>query len=85
MQDRGVKICEVKEKEIVNRTQVKKVMDATDNAGISIASLNNNGVIHHQEIGIDRKTTSNLGVDTQFRVASLSKPVFAYLVLKLIA
>jgi CubicO group peptidase (beta-lactamase class C family) len=78
------KVFEVKENEIVDRARVKEIMDATDNAGIAIAFLNPNSVIYHQEIGIDRNTSSTVNADTQFKVASLSKPVFAYLVLKLI-
>lgn len=73
---------------IIDTTVVKKTMDAVGVPGISVASARRDGLmttIITDEAGhTDSSLATEVSPDTVFGAASLSKLVFAYLVLKLI-
>jgi len=64
---------------------LRQVLDSTDATALSVAIVRDSHVVFQQSMGIVDKITNKL-VDekTVFRTASLSKPVFAYLVMKLV-
>lgn len=64
---------------------IQKQMDTLKITGLSIAVINNSKVVYYRILGIANidsltKVTGN----TKFEAASLSKPVFAYFVMKLV-
>lgn len=68
----------------LNMLQTKSLMQAGYIPGISIAAISQ-GEIQAATLGCsDIQSQSKVNADTQFWACSLSKPVFAYLVLKLI-
>lgn len=67
-----------------NKLQIQSLMQASYVPGISIATVSQ-GEIHATSLGYaDNQTNLKVDSDTQFWACSLSKPVFAYLILKLI-
>ncbi len=68
----------------LNETQVRAAMKDAKIDGVSIASFDIKGITGEMALGVDHKTKNDLTTTSVFRVASLSKPVFSYLVLKLI-
>ncbi len=65
---------------------IQSLMKAGFIPGISIASVSPNGSITAAALGLaNAQTETKVDSDTQFWACSLSKPVFAYLVIKLIA
>jgi CubicO group peptidase (beta-lactamase class C family) len=64
---------------------LKTQMDSLQMPGLSIAIINNGKVVYHRALGIgniDTKTTVN--EESIFEAASISKPVFAYFVMKMV-
>lgn len=68
----------------MDKVQVLATMSEAKIPGISVASFDVNGASDAMVLGVDHKSKAPLTPDAIFRAASLSKPVFAYLVLKLI-
>lgn len=70
----------------LNEDRIKEIMNhpEADIPGVSIASFNINGPTDTKVIGVNHETSKPLKDDSIFRVASVSKTVFAYLVLRLI-
>lgn len=71
----------------LNEAGIKGIMAAVNIPGISIASFDASGktaTISRMALGVDHKSNTDLTSESIVRAASLSKPVFAYLVLKLI-
>jgi CubicO group peptidase (beta-lactamase class C family) len=69
-----------------NPQELQQLIDTAFIPGISFASVSDNK-IEHAELGLlnaESKDQKQINSDTQFWACSLSKPVFAYLVLKLI-
>lgn len=64
---------------------LKKIMETENIPAISIAIINDNKVTYHQSLGVGNSETKK-PVDNQsiFEAASLSKPVFAYFVMKMV-
>jgi CubicO group peptidase (beta-lactamase class C family) len=70
---------------IVDENQVEETMHEADIPGIAIAVVDDEGTIETKEIGFtDKNSTDKVTSTTIFGAASLSKPVFSYLVLKLV-
>src|SRR5262245_21458007 len=73
--------------QIVARVEqrIPQLMKDGDVPGISIALLRNGELVWHHGFGVKNTKTNEPVVDTTvFEAASLSKPVFAYAVLKLV-
>ncbi len=68
----------------INKTQIEDTMRKANIAGVAIAYADNQGHVSHEEIGVKNNSTEDIHEDTVFACASLTKAVFAYLVLKLI-
>jgi CubicO group peptidase (beta-lactamase class C family) len=69
----------------LSRIDIESTMKDADILGISIAFLSDRGHVTTDEIGItDKESNNRVTKDTIFGAASLSKVVFAYVVLKLI-
>ena len=60
-------------------------MEAENIPAISIAVINNNKIVYHHALGVSNIETKE-PVDNQsiFEAASLSKPIFAYFVMKMV-
>ena len=64
--------------------EVPKLMEAYHVPGLSLALAGNDGTILNQSFGVQSSITGEpVRQNTVFEAASLSKPVFAYVVLKL--
>lgn len=69
-------------KEEINQ-ELTSLMDSSSMPGLSFAVINNNEIVYHENLGIaNLKTKTAVTNRTVFEAASLSKPVFAYFVLK---
>lgn len=64
---------------------LKKEMDSIGMPGLTIAIINNGKMVYHKALGIANVNTKTM-VDEEsiFEAASMSKPVFAYLVMKMV-
>ncbi|EDP71013.1 beta-lactamase [Flavobacteriales bacterium ALC-1] len=63
---------------------IKKVMDSLELPGLSIAIVNDNKITYHNTFGVRSiKTKEPVTKLTMFEGASLSKPLFAYFVMKM--
>ncbi|MCB0629861.1 MAG: serine hydrolase domain-containing protein [Saprospiraceae bacterium] len=64
---------------------IRQAMDDTGVPGLSIAIINDAGIVYHRTFGV---TNLNSGLrvtdSTLFEAASLSKPLFAYFVMKMV-
>ncbi len=64
---------------------LKKQMDSLSIPGMSIAIINNGRIVYHRSFGITSVETKQAVNDSSiFEAASLSKPLFAYFVMKMI-
>jgi CubicO group peptidase (beta-lactamase class C family) len=76
-----------KKEQIVTQLEqrIPQLMKDGDVPGLSIALLRNGEMVWHHGFGVkNTKTNEPVADDTVFEAASLSKPVFAYAVLKLL-
>lgn len=65
--------------------RVPQLLDSAVVPGLALAVINSEGVQHAQGFGLrEAKTHQKVDENTIFSAASLSKPVFAYVVLKLV-
>jgi CubicO group peptidase (beta-lactamase class C family) len=72
---------------MIDENQIKETMkkENADISGVTIAFIGDKGTISTKQMGVTGKdSTTPVTPETVFGAASLSKPVFAYLVLKLI-
>ena len=64
---------------------LRNVLDKSNATALSVAVVQGSDVVFQKSMGIvDEKTNKHVDEHTVFRTASLSKPVFAYLVMKLV-
>jgi CubicO group peptidase (beta-lactamase class C family) len=64
---------------------IKLQMDSLQMPGLSIALINNGKIVYHKAFGVTNiDTRAVLDEQSIFEAASLSKPVFAYFVMKLV-
>jgi CubicO group peptidase (beta-lactamase class C family) len=64
---------------------LKAQMDSLNVKGISIAVINDAKVVYHRSFGIaDASTLDTVNDQTLFQAASVSKPMFAYFVMRLV-
>jgi CubicO group peptidase (beta-lactamase class C family) len=64
---------------------LKGRMDSLNIKGISIAIINDAKVVYHRSIGIaDAYSLDTVNDQTLFQAASVSKPIFAYFVMKMV-
>ena len=62
-----------------------QILEKSRATALSVAVVQGSHVVFHQSMGIvDKKTNKPVEEQTVFRTASLSKPVFAYLAMKLL-
>jgi CubicO group peptidase (beta-lactamase class C family) len=62
-----------------------QILDTSSATALSVAVLQDSDVVFQKSLGfVDEKTNKLVNDKTVFRTASLSKPVFAYLVMKLV-
>ncbi|APG61380.1 serine hydrolase [Christiangramia salexigens] len=65
--------------------KIDSIMSATDIPGLSIAVINDNEIVYHRVFGvINTETDIPVSEKTIFEGASLSKPIFAYFVMKMV-
>lgn len=66
-------------------SKIKDILKSEGIPGISIAIINNNKTVYHEAFGVANANT-NEPVNRQsiFEAASLSKPIFAYFVMKMV-
>ncbi|MGG5487876.1 serine hydrolase domain-containing protein [Winogradskyella sp.] len=66
-------------------SEIKKIMESENIPAISIAVINDNKVVYHDAMGVSNMETK-IEVDDHsiFEAASLSKPIFAYFVMKMV-
>ncbi len=66
-------------------TKIDSLVNQLDIPGLSIAIINDSKMIYHNAIGVTNSETKEpVDKQTIFEAASLSKPVFAYFVLKMV-
>lgn len=64
---------------------IKKAMDSLQVPGISIAIINNEAIVYQKALGVTQVTTKQaVNANTTFEAASLSKPLFAYFIMKMV-
>lgn len=64
---------------------LRQLLDKSKTRALSVAVIQGSNVVFQRSMGlIDEKTNKPVDNKTVFRTASLSKPVFAYLVMKLV-
>ncbi|MFB0564956.1 MAG: serine hydrolase domain-containing protein [Candidatus Aminicenantaceae bacterium] len=64
---------------------LRQVLDKSGATALSVAVVQGSHVVFNQSMGnVDKKANKLVDEQTVFRTASLSKPVFAYLVMKLV-
>jgi CubicO group peptidase (beta-lactamase class C family) len=67
------------------QTTIPQIMDSAEVQGLAIALVENGELVWHHSFGVKNADTKEPVTDgTVFQAASLSKPVFAYAVLKLV-
>lgn len=65
--------------------EIKKIMNSEGIPGLSIAIINDNKVVYHEALGVSNvKTKTPVDENSIFEGASLSKPIFAYFVMKMV-
>lgn len=66
-------------------THIEQLMDSLQMPGLSIAIINNATVAYHKTFGVANiETNEKITKNSIFEGASLSKPIFAYFVLKMV-
>lgn len=66
-------------------TRIKTIMDSVGLPGLSIAIINDHKIAYHQKFGLaNNKTKDPVTAQSIFEGASLSKPLFAYFVMKMV-
>ena len=64
---------------------IQKKMDSLEIPGLSLAVINNNDIVYQEVFGVtNMETGEKIDENTIFEAASLSKPVFAYLVMRMV-
>ncbi|MEM6686649.1 MAG: serine hydrolase domain-containing protein [Bacteroidota bacterium] len=64
---------------------IEQLMDSLEMPGLSIAIINDAEVAYHQTFGVSNvETDEKITTNSIFEGASLSKPIFAYFVLKMV-
>jgi CubicO group peptidase (beta-lactamase class C family) len=64
---------------------LRQILDKSAATALSVAIVQGSDVVFQQSMGVvDKKTNRLVDDQTVFRTASLSKPIFAYLVMKLV-
>ena len=62
---------------------LRHTMDSLEIPGLSLAIINDASIVYHRAIGMANvETKDKVNANSIFEAASLSKPVFAYFVLK---
>lgn len=65
--------------------EIEKIMDSIKMPGLSIAIINNSKVVYHNTFGYNNlDTKEKVNTESIFEGASLSKPIFAYFVMKMV-
>ena len=66
-------------------SEIKKIIEAENIPAISIAVINDNNLVYHRALGVSN-TETKIPVNDKsiFEGASLSKPIFAYFVMKMV-
>ncbi|RDK88328.1 serine hydrolase domain-containing protein [Marinirhabdus gelatinilytica] len=66
-------------------TKIDSILKSIDMPGLSIAIVNNSELVYHNTFGvINSETKEPVNKKTIFEGASLSKPIFAYFVMKMV-
>lgn len=66
-------------------TYIKSAMDSIGVPGLSIAIINDHNIVYHNTFGVTSlKTKEQVTKNTIFEGASLSKPLFAYFLMKMV-
>lgn len=64
--------------------EIERALDELELVGVSIALIDDGRIVYDRKLGLaDTETREPLGPEAMFQVASLSKPVFAYLAMRL--
>ncbi len=64
---------------------LKTLMDSMNIKGISIAIINNSKIVYHRSLGVaDINSLDTVNNQTLFQAASISKPMFAYFVMRMV-
>ncbi|MEM1003316.1 MAG: serine hydrolase domain-containing protein, partial [Bacteroidota bacterium] len=64
---------------------VRKAMDSLDLPGLSIAIINGNDIVFHNTYGVKNNVSKDaVTKKTMFEAASLSKPLFAYFIMRMV-
>ena len=65
-------------------SHIQKAMDSIGLPGLSIAIVNQDKIVYHNTFGVTNlKTKKPVNKETIFEAASLSKPLFAYFIMKM--
>ncbi|MEM6803998.1 MAG: serine hydrolase domain-containing protein, partial [Bacteroidota bacterium] len=65
--------------------QIEAIMDSLEIPALSIAIINENQVSYHEAFGVSNSENKNvIDENSIFEAASLSKPIFAYFVMKMV-
>lgn len=65
-------------------SEIKRILNDHEIPGISIAIINDNEVVYHEALGVSNtETGETINKESIFEAASLSKPIFAYFIMKL--
>ena len=65
--------------------RISVLMDSLNMPGISIAIINDNQIVYHNKLGVTNSDTAQeVSSQSIFEAASLSKPVFAYFMMRMV-
>jgi CubicO group peptidase (beta-lactamase class C family) len=66
-------------------SEIEKIMESENIPAISIAFINDNKMVYHKALGVsDIEAKESVSDQSIFEAASLSKPIFAYFVMKMV-